>query len=471
MSYAIARRAFLRGAVGFAALLRSLESSAQGLTPKRFVVVHRPNGTIRSNYLPSGSGPGATLGPILQPFAEVMSSTLVVDGLQLLPGGGQGTHEAGIVTLYTGFPIGPPRPTLGPADDWLNQAASVDQVLATRSPSLNVAPYRSIQLGAHRDQSVPETADRVLSYAGPNEPMEAEISPAAAYARIFGSLASGTDPATLARARAKKQSVLDFVKGDLTRLRGLVPSSERPRLDTHETAIRDLERALDQRVAAASTSCPAPTGSWLSAPAADFNDVGAIASQMFAIMKAAFVCDLTRVVTFLWSPAVSDLQFEGLYPGMPRVAHHSLTHMDLTDPSIYQPLTAIDTWYAAGTANLIKDLKATPDSSGGSLLDNTIVLYANEVADGHHSLTNMPLVLFGGCNLGLRTGRIVNCGDPTNNRSVNDLWLTLAARLGVPLDSLGAPNQYAGPLSGLFHDHVMPGACSEQRVQPATPHR
>lgn len=58
----------------------------------------------------------------------------------------------------------------------------------------------------------------------------------------------------------------------------------------------------------------------------------------------------------------------------------------------------------------------------------------------------MPMVLFGGRNLGLQGGRILDFADHTTN----DLWLSIAPVFGVGLGQLGAEGQSTGPLSGLF---------------------
>ena len=49
----------------------------------------------------------------------------------------------------------------------------------------------------------------------------------------------------LAQARAKKKSVLDFLQSDLTRMSDRGPASQKPKLDAHADAIRQLERQLD----------------------------------------------------------------------------------------------------------------------------------------------------------------------------------------------------------------------------------
>lgn len=451
--YRIQRRAFLRGlggmgaAAGLGYWLASSERRAEGAgSPLRLLVMQRPNGTIRPRWLPNGGGSGAVLGPILEPFADLMPYMAVMDGLNIITAnGGTASHEGGLVTLTTGHPVGESRPPSD--DDWKNTAASMDQVLAKTSPLLSTAPFQSVQLAAHhRQDGAPEVANLTLSYSGPDDPLYPEVKPSLVYERLFGSLMPGGDTAenmeALARARAKNKSVLDFVTGDLTRLQELAPSSERDKLEAHADAIRDLEKTLDGFASSCQVSDPPtdPTDS------DKHGDVGVVGQMQLALLRTALTCDLTRVATYMWSAGASRVEFEGLYDGMPLTSHHPLSHGDLGSADVADPMAAIDQWYSEQTAAFLRDLADTPDISGGTLLDNTLVVYLSEVAAGNHSFDNVPLLLFGGSGVGLQNDRFFDLG----GRATNDLWLSIAAVFGVTLDGLGDPGQYQGPLEGVF---------------------
>jgi hypothetical protein len=460
--YAFARRSFLRsvgGALGLRWWLRSAEARAQGAAaPMRLLVIHRPNGTIRSDYLPNGGGAGATLGPILQPFMPLWQNMVVLDGLQVISYPQRDkSHESGLITLMTGSPEGATRPTSND-DDWYNTAPSLDQVLVKQSAPLSAPALKSLQVAAHNHQdSVQEVADRTLSYSGPDQPMYPEIKPTLVYARVFGSLMAGGTTASnldrLAKARARKQSVLDFARWDLARLGALAPSSERDKIDSYTAAIRDLEQTFDRAAAPPATmpggGCSKPDGSTLkdNTTSDSYLDAEAVGKQQLALVRAAFACDLTRVVTYMWATSASRLNFEGLFAGMPRISHHAFSHGDLSQAGNARIMTAIERWYAERTAAFLTELKQTPDPGGGTVLDNTLVIYMNEVAVGNtHELTNMPLVLFGGKGVRLQGGRFLQyAGRPTN-----DMWLSIAPVFGVALGKLGHQSQYTGPLAGLF---------------------
>lgn len=444
-SYAFRRRSFLRGLGSAGAIgglgwwLHRAESWAGGTasTPKRLVVLHRPNGTIRDQWLMRGGAPG----PILEPFADLADHMRVLDGLRLATyNGGDASHEGGLVTLMTGSPIGDSRPPSN--DDWKNTEPSLDQILATQSPDFMGAPFASLQIAAHnRQDGPPEVANRTLSYSAADVPLYPEISPSLTFERLFGAIVPG-DEAAIARAKAKNDSMLSFIQGDLARLKQLAPALERSKLDAHEDAIRDLEQSLG-----GITGCM--PGEMPSAPPDTdlFTDVRAVGEAQLSILRTALLCDVTRVVTFMWTPGASGVQFEGLFDGMPLVQHHSLSHENLSDGEIAMMMAAIDRWYSERTAEFLRSLRDTPEIDGnGSLLDNTLVLYISEVAAGTHVFEPMPLVLFGGAGVGLQGGGVASF----DGRSTNDLWLAIARQFGVELGSIGAEGQSSGPLEGLF---------------------
>ncbi len=62
-------------------------------------------------------------------------------------------------------------------------------------------------------------------------------------------------------------------------------------------------------------------------------------------------------------------------------------------------------------AYLAKRLADTPDpGAGGSLLDNTLIVWTNELGQGSsHTLDNIPFVLVGS-GLDFKMGRALDCG-------------------------------------------------------------
>jgi hypothetical protein len=436
------RRSFLRAVAStpLAAWLTSAERADAGEPPpQRFVLMLRPNGTIRPQWAATGSETSFTLPSITAAFESLRSNMVLIDGINLVnANGGASTHEGGMNTILTGSPVNGSRPA---PNDWKNTAPSVDQTLLLPAPIFNGRAPLYLAADSRVDNATPQVANRAIAYTGPDQPIYPELRPSLVYARLFGAMVSGGQ-VDLQRARARKQSVLDFVQSDLTNLMVLAPASQKPVLEQHAAVIRDLEKMLDTTIPPSACVKPAPPKDVV--PNVDAN-IEALGAQHLALVQAAFACDLSRIAFFMWTAAASSAVWKDLYPGMPSYNHHALSHMDLGSPEVAKPMAAIDRWFADKTAAFLTNLKSTSDGAG-SLLDNTLVMYMSEVADGTHSFSNMPIALFGGPGVRLKTGRFVRY----QARPMNDLWLAIAAAFGSPVKTLGAPAQSTGAITDLF---------------------
>lgn len=463
--YSVSRRMFLSGAGATAAmalLLRRLEVAAEGAAPpRRFLVIQRPVGTVYENWWPTGTGTRFTLSRILTPFEPLQSKLVVLRDLKLpYEGSVGGGHERGTVLMLTGARTRELYPGNG-GDDPMAESASVDQLFVQQSPLLQGTPIASLQLACDNRADTPEVSTRHMSYSGPRAPMRPYIQPYDAYERLFGTLMPGNDAEALARARAKQQSVLDFAGRDLTRLRSVAPASSREMLDAHEAAIRELERELDADRSDPET-CGVPTApeqipisNKLDPYSSDHivaqrDDVkhGRIGELHFAIIKAAFVCDLTRVVTFQWSPGTNHVSFGDLWPPDESLykVHHTTSH-DPDSPDTLEFLTRVELWYAERVSKFLQELASTSDASGAKILDNTLVPYVTEVGARYHNWDPMPFLLFGGAGTGLRGGQVWTNG---SRRSTNDLWMACARSFGLNDFVLGDSDQHTTALSGVF---------------------
>jgi hypothetical protein len=432
------------GAAGGSALLaywmRSAVARAEGEPgPKRLVIIHRPNGTIAEDWVRGGAR-----GPILEPFAPVWDRAVVLKGIDVRPSNGTtgGSHEAGLVTIMTGGALGA---TYRTNDDFRSTAPSLDQRLAKQSPLLKGRPIESLQLGSHGAQDggneIPNTT---LSYRGAADPMYPELDPSKVLSRISALIMPGganpNNDAAIARARARRKSVLDFVRGDLNRVRSAFPASMKADLDVQEAAIRELEQGLGGgMMPGAVSACTAPSALSGAKAGGNYQNTEKVAADHFKLIVAAFVCDLTRVVTFQWATGASLLAFGDLGTNN----HHSTSHANQRGV-----LSSVDRWYSEKTSAFIQQLANTADVGGGKLLDNTLVWYINEISEGwSHSFNDFPFVLFGGDGVGLKDrGRILNVSG--QGKTSNDVWTSFAPVFQTTLG--GYATKASGPIAGLF---------------------
>lgn len=470
MNYTFKRRAFLQSigsAVGLASFLRGLErAEAQLSAPQRILFYQRPVGTVPESWFPAGRGPSFEPSRILQQFGAVRDRMLVFEDIALpFYGSVGGGHERGTVLMLTGQRTTRLYPGNG-GDDPIAEGPSFDQYLATGAPGLQGTAIASLQLAADSRADTPEVSTRHMSYSGAQAPLRPYYQPNDAYQRVFGTLMPGgatpDNLAVLERARAQKRSVLDFALKDLGRLSTLAPASQRVQLDMHAAAIREVEAEfdatpLDPVSCGVATAPPTlgvstridPYSSDHIVPQRDDQVHSEIGALHMAVIKAAFRCDLTRVVTFQWSPGTNHVSFGDLWPPNPQLfkVHHTTSH-DPGTPEQAEFLTRVEEFYALRAATFLAELAAMPEVTGnGSVLDNTLVPYITEVAERNHTWVRMPFLLFGG--LGLIGNRRWDNGTG-GLRMSNDLWMAIAERFGMPGFTLGDSDLHTTPIAGLF---------------------
>ena len=456
----IPRRTLLAGMGTTAAgvMLRPLFAAAAGASPTRLLVVHRPCGTFLDAFFPSGGDATTfTLPSILQPFAALKDNMVIVNGVTCPrdPGWPGDKHGAGMMTMMTGRrPIEIPGTNSGGDPNAKNQTAagiSFDQLMLQKAAALQGTSTPSIQATAYRPSSVGLPVFKVLSYAGPNQPLFGEVRQAVLFDSLFGAAMPDLSPERAATLRARETGVLDFVNQDLARLRGTVPKSQLPKLDAHLAGIQALQKKLNAPAAGAGTqpACQPPMLAALpSQTQTDELTVDEVQHQtlsrnLMSIILTAFQCDLTRVATFSFVAGNSLIRFSKILPNFTNPAgHHDISHQADQHAAHAQA----DTFYSQLLAEMIQNMKNTPDGDG-SLLDHTLVVYLNEVAIGaNHTIENMPILMFGGKNLKLQTGRHLQFG----GKYMTDVWTAVAAAMGVPMTTFGDPAFNKGTVVGLF---------------------
>ena len=439
----LSRRTVLRGLGGAAIALPWLEALAPRRAsadappaPKRFIVMFSANGTLPPRWVPSGGETDFTLSPILSPLAEHRDDLVIIQGVDQQGAGGD-AHQIGIGGMLTGAPLntGPFAGVGAPPAGWAS-GPSVDQRIAEE---IGIeTSLRSLELGVQ--VGLADNWGRMI-YRAANQPLPPEDDPKAVYDRVFADL--HTDPAELTRIRERRASILDAVSGEYARLQGRLGSADRARLDSHLTAVREIEKRLAGPTLGQRSECSDPV---LSPVAAGENDAyPAVGAQQLDLLVMALACDITRVASLQWSRSVSQTRFTwlGINEG-----HHELSHLSDGDAVAFDKLTRINQWYATQFATLIAKLKAMPEGDG-SMLDNTLLLWCNELAKGNiHGHADAPYVLAGRAGGGLRTGRFLSyAGGSTVPH--NNLLVSLLNAMGLPDTTFGKAEWCQGALSGL----------------------
>jgi hypothetical protein len=456
----VSRRTLLGGVgAGTAAFLGgSFERQAfgQGAVPKRLIVFYMPNSSIRANWVPmggrvagvSGDATQFTLGTANSTLEPARSQMTIVDGLDLKNIGGD-PHGSGLIRMMTGGSIQAGEKAADPMGGTLGTGnypvmPTIDQVLADKSAVLKGPPFYSLQLAgdSRADAGRTDLHMRVMSWDTKLTPMPPDLDPLKTYTRVFANvMTGGPNPGgqeAAMRALAREKSVLDFIKGDLSRLNQRLPTDQRPKLDSHLSALLEFERTL----VAPSADAGAPTVMVPPPPEMVASNVSAnhpkIVDQFFEIIKVAFQLDLTRVVTMMFASANSQIVLPGI-AGLTKGIHPTAHDYAAA------PLTQATAWYCGIVAKFVNDLAGLKDADGSSVLDNTLIVLSSDVAQ-YHEFTNIPMVLFGGKNLGLKGGRCLHY----TGRTPSDVWTAVAGAFGVPMTAFGDPAYNKGPLPELF---------------------
>jgi hypothetical protein len=455
----VARRTVLAG-VGagvIGSLLRPLQAQEAMGSPRRLLIVHRPCGTILNRFFPAtGSAKDFTFPDITKAFEPLKNDMVLVNGIDCPRDHGwpADQHAAALIAMMGGrkFVQIPGTNAAGDpnAKNIVAPGMTIDQHLVSKVKDLQAA-VPSIQSTAYLPSTGGLPSFKVMSYKGPSQALFPEYDAAALFKRLFIGENAGLTPEEIARKVDQSKSVLDRVHADLTRLQGLIPSSQKPKLDSHLAALQGLEASLNGSTGMpGGKECTPPMQSPLGTPSngatVDEANHLALAQNHLAIIQTAFQCDITRVATFSFAHGNSDLRFNKIVSGFSDTGvHHGISHEQGADDF----KARIDQIYCEQLAAFLLKMKAVPDGNG-NLLDNTLVVFFNECADGNgHTIENMPVAMFGGKNVGLQTGQHLNFRQNNSNGWMNDIWAAVCGVYGAEA-KFGDDAFFKGPVSGLF---------------------
>ncbi len=399
------RRDFLAGLGASAALAPFVpylnrRAEAAGF-PRRLLLILTGCGSVASEYFPIGNEAAYTFkaGSITEPLMPFRSKLIFPRNMRRVRNG-PGGHESAIVPLWTASSRNPGQPYGGYAKN-----PSVDQIIAKGMAAPTAFP--SLEFGVQSDAAGDNSKIlSVMCYSGNDQPIQAEPSPYRMLDRLMlGSARSptGIGPADLDRLRARRKSAIDLVGAELRALSAKIGRDDRIKLDQHLEGLSAIEKRLFRAPdAVSSAACAAPTmqmGIDLKANAS-FPELLAIQNSLAV---AALACDRTRVASLQWSRALSTVRHN--WVGV-STDHHTLSHN--TSPDAFKKKVQIERWFMTQMADLLGKLDAVPEGDG-TLLDNTMVIYANELTNGAiHSVTPVITLVAGRGGGKLKTGRAVD---------------------------------------------------------------
>jgi hypothetical protein len=440
-SWLIDRRHALR-AVGTCIALPMLEcmnplrAADKINTPRRSAFIYLANGVHSLNYQITEPGRDYKFSRSLKPLEKHRNAITAFSGLH--HPGSLGHHHNCINVFLTGGKIGPSN----------RNTISVDQKISeitgqhTRYPSMEIALTQG---------SLAWTADGV------------QLPAMRKCSQIFASLFEEPKGGILAQRKAlrRKASVLDDNLAEVRRLEQKMGTADKGRMDHYLTSVREAE--IRTRRADTWLDTPLPKVSQSDSKRTNRDvpktQAGDYFRTVYDLMVLAFQTDVTRVATF-------SLGGEGDAFAIPEIgiteSRHQLSHHG-GDEGYMEKLTNYDTFAIEQFSYFLSRLGETKDLNGKSLLGSTMSLFGSGMSYGHsHGNANLPLVLAGGSDLGLKHGNHVDfneghfdgysldkpgdhyrlCSRPANSDAhMSNLLLLMAQRMGVETDQFGDSNK------------------------------
>jgi hypothetical protein len=441
------RRNTLRtlAAIPFTAPLARAWAQPAAPPARKLVLVMQNNGTQQANFWPDAQLRSPILDALFRDASGADNGlggkTNLIKGVYL-PYDANGTngnqHDMGFARMFTGAPL------LSKAGRPWGGGPSVDQLVA-RAWDVDSLTLAVLASGYEPFPKPGFDHRRSFCYTAPGTLKYPLIDPLQVYTKLF---ATGTGPAAAGpnvRERLRlRRSVLDAVSGNLSEVASRVGKDEKRKLDLHLGAIRDVERRLERTLAGGEVACAAhpaaPPDYRAMNPAAEVSTdeyIPALVDNMVDLAAVALTCGLMRIATLQLGYGGGKWGFA--WAGVGLQFHDYVAHADNSDagssPENTARVVAVNQYYASRVARLATALNRAPDAGGdGTVLDNTLVVWANEQGRGDHSQDNIPVVMMGRVGRGIaRGGRTIDVGPQVFNR----LGCTILNQMDVPADGFG----------------------------------
>ena len=433
------RRAVLKGLAGVTLSLPLLEAMGKEVaneTPRRFCAMYTANGMSLPNpahgidewsWFPKTEGQSFEFGKSTEPLSPFRKKLSFLGGLYHPNGTKADPHLCSDMWL-TGAPLHNPKPGT------FNSVA-LDQIVAIhtkqhcRQPSLVL----SIDAGVG---FLSRTG--TISYNLEGKPIPAENNPRRVFDRLFRG-----DRASLATQREQLQrriKLVDAVLDNSKLLNTQLGQSDRDKMDQYLTSLDEIESRLIASEKWIDIPVKTQDYSHLNLDANSEGEPHEYYRNMFDLIALAFDADITRSVTFMLNRE-DGMGVSDTFPvklGLNRT-HHSLSHAE--DKEGQLAFAKYDLFLSQQVAHFLGQLEQFQDQNG-SVLDNTIVLFGSGASTTHNP-TNLPTLIAGGSNMGLKHG--THWRKP--NTPMSNLYLSI-------LRSMKIEENAFSDSTGVLHDSV-----------------
>ena len=383
-SYLIPRRSFLKGA-GACLSLPALEimspavghaSTGSTKIPLRLGVFHKGNGIDPAGWEATGTESDFTLSKNLQPLEAVIQDIVVLSNVS---NQASGDHYGAMPLFMTGIQNRTPGQTF-------------DQVIADEIGT--TTQFKSFQLSAE-PVDVRSTTLNSLAYDEKGRAKFVERNAQFAFDRLFRGLGDSG-------VRTEMGSVLDAVREPTNLLKKRASNIDQKVIANYLDSVRDVELAIQRQE---ENERPRPNMDKVGDDVVKLDDFPSKMKTMVDLVALAFWTDATRVASCIMALESSRRihDFIGL-----KADFHWSSHFERNE-TLTKEFNTANTWYVAQFGKAIEKMKSLKEYDGSSVFDNSVLMFGSGLSHGNkHTGTNLPLVLAGGANSRLNTGKLLN---------------------------------------------------------------
>jgi hypothetical protein len=254
-----------------------------------------------------------------------------------------------------------------------------------------------------------------ISWATPTDPLPMIRDPRFAFDQLFG---IGATPEDRAERRRNTSSILDWITGEVARLRQELGAADRERLAQYLDHIREIERRIQ---ATEARNASGEARELPEAPIGVPDSFDEHVKLMFDLQVVAFQSDITRVFSFKMGRDASGRVYpeSGVKTGFHPASHHAEREDRITE------FQKINTYHVSLIPYFLDKLQAVADGEG-TLLDQTLVVYGSPMGNPNvHNHKRCPLFLAGHAGGALKGGLhlVTPDGTPMANAMLSMLHL------------------------------------------------
>lgn len=422
------RRAFLRGVGGAALALPVLDAMGAEVTsqlPRRFCAIYTANGMSLPktehgiddwSWFPTAEKDGQfVFGNSTKPLEKYRKQLSFMGGMHHPSGPKADPHTCSDMWL-TGAPLHNPKPGT-------YNTVSLDQVVALHTKQYCRQPSLILSIDAGTGFL---SRTGTISYGLEGRPIPAENNPRRVFNRLFGG-----DRENLQAERERLQrriKLVDAVAQSAKSLDRQLGQSDRERMDQYLTSLSEVESRLIASEKWIDIPLKKQDYSHLNLDATNEGEPAEFYRNMFDLIALAFDADITRSVAFMLNRE-DGMGISDTFPiklGLSKT-HHNLSHA--TDKEGQLNFAKYDLFLSQQIAHFLGRLNEYKDREG-ALIDNTLVLFGSGASTTHNP-RNVPTMVAGGANMGLKHGQYWRNGESR----LGNMYISILRALNVPVES------------------------------------